>query len=273
VDCANKKDHNLWWINMKKYVCYLKYNFKTMVRHKANFILDLFNLLLNQAISILFLYIIATNLPELGGWNITELILIYGYFLLNKGTADFLTTGLYSIEGLIQQGGLDTLIVKPMSIIQQILVSKIDLSQIVNITIGFSLIISSIASLGITSIFRVLLISIGFLLVSILVIFSLRLISMSIAFWTQTSFPVAISIDNISVFAKYPLNIYSISLEKILTIILPYAFIAYFPVALVLGKIAVTTTISYIVFVIPVIFLLSLLIWKKGLQRYESSGH
>lgn len=259
-------------VRMKKSLIYFFYNIKILFRHKTNFILELANIIFNQLISLTFLYIIASTLPKLEGWSINELILVYGYLMLNKGVADLASSGLYDIEMLIRNGKLDTLLIRPMPVLKQILLSRIDFVHVVNISLGVGLVIYSFTVISAIHIFTILIISLLFLILSIIVIFSLRLISMSIAFWTQTSFPIAMSIENVSDFAKYPISIYNYPIEFILTFILPFAFLSYFPVSIILGKLHFAFVFKFIA-IVPVICMISLFVWSKGLKRYESSGH
>lgn len=258
---------------MRKMVVYYIFNLKIFVSHRFDFTMDVVNLALNQCVSLLFLFIISNNLPSLVGWSMEELLLMYGFFLFNKGIADLVTSGLYNIEKVVQKGTLDSYLIKPMPILQQIISSKIDFLQIINLSIGVVLVLYTSKNINILFTLQKLIVLFIYMMASIVVTFSLRLATMSIVFWTQTSFPVAISVDNLCEFAKYPLNIYDNFLERILTVIFPYAFFAYFPTLVLLGKGEFVSQFIWVLLVVPTILMVALLIWRNGLKRYESSGH
>ena len=104
-----------------------------------------------------------------------------------------------------------------------------------------------------------------------MVVFSIRLICMSVSFWTLTSFPVAIAVDNVSDFAKYPTSIYNKGVKFILDYIIPFAVLAYFPTLVLLKGDVKVLFVSVAITV--VLFLLSMIVWRIGIKNYKSSGH
>lgn len=241
-------------------------------KHKLDLFLSISNILINLIFSLIFLMIIFKTTPLLNGWNTDEIVLIYGIFLFNKGISDTVTYGLYNIERYVQRGILDGLLLKPISVLGQILTSDIDFGQIVNIITGVVLSIISLVKLSVTISGITLLIMFLSLVFSVLVVFSTRLLAMSLAFWTQTSFPIAISVDNLSEFCRYPLSIYSKILDVLLTFFIPFAIFGYLPAAIITQRISIPTFILCIC-TIPILFIFSIYIWKRGLKRYQSSGY
>jgi len=259
--------------NIKAYRIFFVQYVKSLLSHKADFLLNVLTILLNQTMSLLFLYIIHTTVPSLKGWNTEELLLIYSIFLFNKGLSGFLTNGLYSIENLIKRGELDRYLIRPVSPLVQIIMSSVDITQIVNIIVGVGLFIYILPATSVILNFQSILVLMLFTFISLLLFFSIKLMTMSIAFWTLTSFPVTIAAENMSDFSKYPINIFPNEIRYILIFIIPWAFISYYPTAIILGRV---TNYLYILLasVISCIFLmLSIYVWNKGLKHYGSAGN
>lgn len=94
-------------------------------------------------------------------------------------------------------------------------------------------------------------------------------------FWepsAQSALPtmLALVID----FAKFPLDIYNAAIRTFVTIILPYAFISYFPALLLLDR---DTAWKWLGLATPLVTLVVILftswLWNKGLRRYQGVGH
>lgn len=251
----------------------IKYNFKIFITHKIDFFLNILNIIINQVVTLIFIYVTIKNLPSLNGWKINELVLIYGLYLVNKGAADFFSAGIYNLEEYIQEGFLDSLIIRPYPILLQIFSTQFDFFQLINIFLGWGL-IGYYFLLDIKKVsFYAMMIIFLYQLISILCIFFLKVITMSIAFWTQTGYPMTRSIDNLSEFAKYPMDIYNVFISTFLTFIFPYAFISFYPAILILNKSKNKNILLLTLGITISVISIALIIWKAGLKRYESSGH
>lgn len=256
---------------MKILLTLYKYYIKNLYYHKIDFILNIVNLILNQAFSFTFLYIIHKNVNVFNGWTFNQMMLIYGIFNLNKGISNFFTDSIYNLESHIQKGTLDGMLTRPYPVILQVLGEELKIYEIINILIGIIL-ISIYMPLSLNNIniitFSILFL---FLILSLILVFSIKLITISIAFWTLTSLPIAVGIDNISAFAKYPTNIYNKFIRIIINFLVPFSILAYYPL-IILTKLN-TIYIAISIIIVFIFFLISILVWKLGLKNYKSSGH
>lgn len=245
--------------------------FKSLKKHKIDTLLSFLNICANQVISILFLYIIFESVPSLHGYSKDELLLIYGIFVFNKGIAAFFTESLYEIESQVKAGTFDGILVRPVRPIIQIMGLNLGFGEFVNIGIGLAMIITMLPVVKTKMTIWDIIIIILFVLLSVIVVFSIRLICMSVSFWTLTSFPIAIAVDNVSDFAKYPTSIYNKGVKFILDYIIPFAVLAYFPTLVLLKGDVKVLLVSLAVTV--VLFVLSMIVWRFGIKSYKSSGH
>ncbi len=249
------------------YNCFLK----SMKRHKIDTILGVINILVNQIVSLIFIYIIFSNVPMLDGWNKEALLLMYGLFVLNKGAAGLFTTSLYSIERHISDGSFDGMLIRPVSPIVQILGENIEVGELVNVLIGIITIVNVLANMPEMDCGLVVGVILLFLFLSIFLVFGIRLICMSVAFWTLTSFPVAIAVDNVSEFAKYPTTIYKKGLKLIIDYFIPFSVVAYFPALIIMQGESRWIVISIVI--TTIILCIACVVWKLGIKNYKSSGH
>lgn len=258
---------------MKIQFIYIKLYLKTFINHRMDALLSLFNLLLNQIISFLFIHIIYSTTVKINDWTINEIILLYATLLFIKGFGDLFSNNIYSVENYIRTGEFDRFFLKPLRILRQIIMEKIDLTQIINIIIGLTLIVTQLNLIGTTKPFYyITTIYLLFLITGIIINIALKVIFCSIAFWTLTSLPILLAVDNISEFSKYPLEIYPSLVKGVLLTIIPFSIMTYIPVALILDKIA--PSILFLVFFSTILLTLSSnLVWKLGIKNYKSGGH
>ena len=75
-------------------------------------------------------------------------------------------------------------------------------------------------------------------------------------------------------FAKYPLSVYSRAIQFVLAWLVPQAFVSYYPAAVLLGKPLAHPWLGYLAPLAgPVAAACALVVWRRGLRRYQSSGH
>ena len=90
------------------------------------------------------------------------------------------------------------------------------------------------------------------------------------SFWTYRSNEVIWSFDRVYTLAQYPLDIYSTAIRVLITFILPFSFVAYYPTMAYLGMNKYMIYISPIVAVI--LWVIAVKVWNWALNKYRSTG-
>ncbi|SQA17350.1 ABC-type multidrug transport system, permease component [Streptococcus agalactiae] len=101
---------------------------------------------------------------------------------------------------------------------------------------------------------------------------SLKIATSSIAFWTKQSGAVIYIFYMFNDFAKYPVAIYNNLLRWIISFVIPFAFTAYYPAAYFLQDRNVYFNIGGVILIFLISFMVSLILWHKGVEVYESAG-
>lgn len=248
------------------YRCFLK----TMINHKTDMFMSFLHIVITQVVSIITLSVVLDSVPVLQGFRHDEIMLMYGLFWFNKGLASMVTAGLYGVEGHVRDGSFDGILVRPLSPIIQVLAEKLELGEVVNIVTGFCVVAKMLRTLRLFK-FGNLIVVFIYAFLSLIIVFSIRLLCMSLSFWTLTSFPVAIATDNVSEFARYPSKIYGRFLDILLNYALPYAVLSYVPATVIINDLK--ELIVYSLFITVFFLGIALLVWKNGIRHYKSSGH
>ncbi len=119
----------------------------------------------------------------------------------------------------------------------------------------------------------------GFLFItlisSVLLIGSIDYATNCIAFWdssANSAFPFLVQYG--IEFAKYPMTLYSRFIQIVVTWILPFAFMSYYPSLILLEKTESQVWLGYLSPLAgPIMALIASIVWRRGLLRYQGSGH
>ena len=99
---------------------------------------------------------------------------------------------------------------------------------------------------------------------AILTIFSIA------SFWTYKSNEVIWTFYRIHTFAQYPIDIYNGFIKILITVILPFAFVAYYPTMNYLGMDKYMIYLSPIIMII--LWIIAIRVWNWALNKYRSTG-
>ena len=91
------------------------------------------------------------------------------------------------------------------------------------------------------------------------------------SFWTYRSNEVIWSFYRTYTFTQYPIDIYNGFIKLLITAILPFAFVAYYPTMSYLGM------NSYMLYLSPVVaivlWFIAIKVWNFALNKYRSTGN
>jgi ABC-2 type transport system permease protein len=222
-------------------------------------------------------WVITQQFGTIEGWKFEDMTMLYGLNLFTYSLAGVLFWyTVYHLENEITSGNLDSYLIRPMGLIKQMVCKRFGdtfLGQILVTLIFMTMAITKIRyqMTPFSYIYLVLAIVGGVLIQS-----GAMIILGSLSFWMLRSNDLgAIVYYDMRLFVHYPLSIFPSFVRIILTYVLPWAIINYYPSLIILQK--VQTTEEFILGILsPVIgilfFLLSLFIFNCGLRRYSGSG-
>lgn len=246
---------------------------KRMMEYKGDFIVGIVGFLLGQFFNMLFIWIIFSQIPDLAGWTLEQVVFIYGFSLVPKGLDHLLFDNLWAIgHFIVRRGDFDKYLTRPINTLFHVMVEKLQIDALGELIMGIALICITLPAVSIEwSFIKVLLIIIAIPFAT-LIYTGIKTATAAIAFWTKRSGNITYMFYMVNDFAKYPVTIYNNTVRNIITYIIPFAFTAYYPALYFLTgenpwfNVGMTVIISIIVMVIGVV------IWNKGIKAYESAG-
>lgn len=251
---------------------YLKQNIKTMLEYKIDFVIGVFSTLLSQFYGIFFVWVIFENIKQINGWTFYQITFIYGLLTLAKGIDMFFFDNLHALGyEYVKEGTFDILMIRPISPLFQLVANYTQQDGIGLFILGAIVVAKSLAELNITLTLLDILLLIIFVISGAAIISAINLIFATTGFKTINSHVIMGSVNSFQEFAFYPLSMYPKVIGFILTWILPYAFVSYYPSDYFLNKqygiLSVLTP-----FIAVVLWIIALRVWHWGLKNYESTG-
>lgn len=252
---------------------FIAQEFKRMMEYKGDFIVGIIGFLLIQLSNLLFLWIIFSQIPNLLGWTMNEVIFIYGFSLIPKGIDHFFFDNLWAIgHFIVRKGDFDKYLTRPVNTLFHVLVEKIQIDAFGEIVTGVALVCVTAPTLGASlSIVRVLIMLLIIPFIT-LIYTGIKTITASIAFWTKRSGNIIYLFYMFNDFAKYPVTIYNRVVQNIITYIIPFALTSYYPALFILKGENPLFNLGMPVLASIILMGVGIFVWNKGIRAYESAG-
>lgn len=248
-------------------------NIKKVMEYRVDFLTGAIGFILDQAVGIGFIYIIFSQIPQLAGYTLEQIVFIYGFSLIPKGIDHLLTDNLWNVGYfIIKKGDFDKYLTRPINPLFHVIAETFQADALGELTVGIVLVCVSAGNAGliVTPLSIIL-----FLLVipfAALIYTSIKLITASISFWTMQSGLITQVFYMMNEFAKYPTTIYSNFIKTVITYIVPFAFTGFYPCLYFLTGENPLFNIGGAVVISCILFLVGLIIWTRGIRAYESAG-
>ena len=245
---------------------------KTEMEYTFNFWMMLFSGVLMRGLMLAIPYVIFRNIPDIAGWQESEVYLIMALMFLSEGFCNIFFDGIWGIPSKVFRGEFDIYLSRPISPLFQVLADALGVHGLGVTGIGFISMILALRNMHNFTI-QLLLLCIVFIICGTVIRMSVYLITNSFVFWFESGggSNIPFTVYSIGEYAKYPVNIYPVWMQIILLYIIPFGFIGFAPVQILRGEQVLFYSLG-LVGISVVFLLLARLVFYKGITRYESMG-
>lgn len=258
--------------NSKIYISFLSASLKEMLMYRLDCIAGMVSQLLTQFVEVIFIWITFQNTDNLAGWNFEQILLLYGITLISIGISDFCFDALYDIgPKYIREGDFDKILLRPVHPLISIIGSSNEFTSLGYFGLGLFMTIAMLIKLAIPVTFILILKIVFFSIIGAAIIGAINTIFSIASFWTYKSNEVIWTFYKIYTFAQYPIDIYNGFIKFLITYILPYVFVAYYPTMNYLGMDKYMIYLSPIVAI--VLWIIAVKVWNWALKKYRSTGN
>lgn len=260
------------------YLDFIKLSFLEMFEKRLTFVFSFSAMAASYAADLCLLYIMIDTFKNIGAWGPYEVMLLYALNLISYSLAGFfLNYPCTRLADRIRTGQFDEVLTKPVHPFLYLVCRDFNPGYISHISLSIVVIVLCVAKLGIE-------VTVVNVLVLVIIIAGATLIQGALfiftaipAFWfTQTNSLMNLIVFELKLFIRYPISIYDKGIQIFLTVMIPYAFINFFPAQILLNKQDFLMFPAQIQYLSPLVgillFALAYQLWNVSIRKYASSG-
>lgn len=259
--------------NLKLYFRFFRQHLMGLIEYKADFAIGVVSYLFRYFGEIAMLSLIFSKIKSLGGWSFHEVLFIYGFAAIPRALNLLLFDNIWMLPmRYVQEGELDRLLVRPVNPFFHLLAEKFGYDGFGVLGIAIAIIIYAGGNIPYS--FGVLdyLIFIIFSLAGALVYGATNLMAATLSFYFVRVQEVMHLVWSCNLFGAYPINIFIKPVRFVILFIIPFAFAGFVPAAFFLRRKEYLLLAALTVPIALIFSTLAYLFFKKGLQRYGSTG-
>jgi ABC-2 type transport system permease protein len=257
---------------------FFKIEIQTHLEHRAAF----FGVRLAQmsafCAEFIVIWVVIDKFKAIGAWSAYEVLFLYSLNLFSYAIAGsfFYQPCAYLSQG-IRTGEFDLVLTKPLNSFAFLVFRRIDTGHIGHIVVACVVMVICIVRLQISMSVSGILFLCVTLLSGALIQGAAFVITTVPAFWIVRSEAIqGIFFWNLKDFIRYPISIYHVSIQVVLTLIIPYAFVSFYPAQYFLSKNDFLIFHPVFRFLAPIVgalmFAGAIAFWNLGVKHYESTG-
>ena len=255
----------------------LKFNIRSGFQYKAYLIGWLIANPLQFLLGFVTINVVISKFQPLGGWEFGQVVFLYGLGIISHGLSVVFFIQTWYMGHTVTEGGFDRLIVRPVDVFFQFCFDYFNFIGFTDLIPGVIIFIYGC----ITSNFQPSFINIVKVIIAIIGAVFMRggiyTITGSLAFWTKRSGSLTgISLSLFDYAVKYPMSIYPEVIQGMFTFLVPLGFISFYPSSELLNiETGFSLPGSLCLWALAVgvgIYGFGILLFNKGMSRYESAG-
>lgn len=264
-----------WRFNIRIYWRLIFLQLRMFVEYRGDFWIGIVGAVLTQGFSLIFISAIFSRIPSVNGWTLWEIAMLYGFTLMAYGARELLCDGPWMLRRLINFGDFDRALVRPLSIALQTATFTSSIHGAGNFLLGLIVFLLACGRAGVDwSIGKVVWVVVV-AVCGLIIVSCVAYLSNMIGFWepgTSSAFPFLVA--NLIDLTKFPIEIYGWFIRVGLTVVLPFAFVNYYPTLVLLEKDSPVRWLGYLTpLVSAAMVAITAFCWHRGLNRYQGVGH
>ena len=245
---------------------------KSQTQYAFDFVVNIIGNFLGVFADFLIIAMILLRFQNIQGWTLVEIAVIYSIIEFGFGVYRVIGDGLNNFETLILSGRLDTLLIRPASVLGQAMLQTVDFKKI-----GLVLQATLVGAWGLSQIEFVHSYAWIYLptlyFASIVMNLLISILLASTAFWTGKNEDIVILGHYATrTAAQYPATIYHKFFQSVMTFVIPFFTITYYPLLFLTGKSQQSLYLLAPWLGITILAPITMGVWKLGIKRYSSTG-
>ena len=257
---------------------YAKASFQSQAAYPGSAVLLAFAQFFTTGLELVAMWALFDRFGDLLGWRFGEVAAFYGLANIQFAIADLLTRG-FDVLGteLIRGGGFDRLLVRPRSLALQLMGHQVRLSRFGRLAQALVALVVATEHAPIAWSPLNVAVALWSIAGGVALFIGLLVLQGALAFFTTESLELAnvLTYGGVEA-AQYPLAIYARWFRRLLTWVVPFGAVAYFPVVTILGRadpLGFPPWTGVFSPLLGFVFLgAAFLAWRWGVRHYMSTG-
>jgi ABC-2 type transport system permease protein len=246
---------------------------KVRLAYKADFFIAFFSSMAATVLGFGFVLVLFSKIPELQGWSFYEILFLYAFSLIPLGLFNVVSWNLYEFGDIyIIQGRFDRILLRPVDTLFQVIFEKFRIESLQEVVTGLLVIAICNRRLHLTwpltdYLWFALMVACG-----ALIYLSVFLSLTAVSFWFEDRVGIVPPVFNMLTFGRYPLTIYNVFIQFMLSWIIPFGFASFYPTTHFLRRETFASYFHLVPLVATGFFILAVLVWNRGVRNYSSTG-
>jgi ABC-2 type transport system permease protein len=241
-------------------------------QYRADFVAEGFVEVFWMVCAIVPLFVVYGARANVAGWTFGEALMVAGFFTLLQAILEgAINPSITLAIEQIRKGTFDFVLVKPLDAQFLVSTARVMPWRGLNVITAFALFAYGFRTLGRTPAPGSVAIALLLALASSVILYSLWMVSVSLAFWV-------VKVDNLTflfgaVFdaARWPSSVFKGILRFLFTFVVPLAVMTTFPAEALLGR-AGPTHVAGAALAAALSFAVSRWVWRRALAHYTSAS-
>jgi ABC-2 type transport system permease protein len=262
--------------SLRLFCKFVKYRFLAQIEYPGSYIAGILAQWFVYGVETFMLFLMIWNFGALAGWLPAEIIFMYAVWLLSYAIgASFVFNICMSLPQMAVEGTFDEALIRPVSPFVYLLSTTYNLGYVSHITLMTAAIVWSIRQLGLVWTAWQWVWLAAMVIAGAVIQGCMMLLCEMPSFRTRSKSPAGMLFWEVRGFMRYPVTIYPRPVQFVFAIVLPYGFISFYPIQVLLGKqdglfaeVAMWLAPAAAVLLLGV----TSLCWRGVSRGYESAG-
>jgi len=250
---------------------------RSQMQHKVSFVLRTLGAFAANLFDFAGIAVLFGRIPQLSGWSLPEVALLYGISSLCFATAELFGGALDNFDTVVVQGTFDRVLLRPLDALFQVLTEEFALRRFGRMAQGGLVLSIALTQLPISwTAGKVVFFAVS-LVSGTALFFGILILGAAYCFWIvqgkEATHVVTYGGDFMS---NYPMDIYGRWLRRFATFVLPIGFVSYYPSLYLLERSDPFGLPDWFRLMGPVaafaVCMAAWCAWRGGVSQYQSTG-
>jgi ABC-2 type transport system permease protein len=256
----------------------LRGQLRAQTAYRASFGIDLASSLWGTAAEVLTVLVLFQPVAtSLGGFQLTEALVMVGLSASGFAAADLAVGNIERLRVYVRTGLLDTLLVRPLRALPQLLLMDLGLFRLSKLGIGAGVLVTALMLAPVPWTPARVGLAVAAPIAGALFFSAIFVAGATVAFWWIESGELANSLTyGGRELSSYPITVYGPVFRRVFGYGLGFGLVAYYPALALLGRTDPLGAPDWLGWVSPLVAVpavgVAAVLWRAGIRHYRSTG-